>query len=251
MVDIHSHLLFGVDDGPETLDESVEMIKKGMELGFGEFYLTAHYGKGRFCNENYDKNFEILKEKCQNLNLDIKLHRGNEIYLDENISKILGEKKYNTIEGKYLLVEFSPLTLPSVGKHMVKKVLDMGFVPIVAHVERYNRFKGSDLLELKRLGCKLQVNIGGEKPKYIVRLLKEGYIDFLGSDAHRVKRRCYSLDELEHLKKLVGEKGIKRMTNLKGLEEEGKNSEKERSSSWIFGSFLRSLFRGTWVRSDS
>lgn len=251
MVDIHNHLLFGVDDGPKTLDESIEMIKKGIELGFSEFYLTSHYGKGRFYNENYDENFELLKEKCQSLNLDIKLHRGNEIYLDENTLKTLEGKKYNPIEGKYLLVEFAPLILPSAGKYMVKKVLDMGFVPIVAHVERYSCFKTRDLQELKRLGCKLQINIGSEKPKYIVRLLKEGYIDFLGSDAHGVKRRSYSLDELEYLKKIVGEKEIKKMTNIKGLEEEGKNSEKEKPNSWIFGSFLRSIFRRAWVRSDS
>lgn len=251
MVDIHSHLLFGVDDGPETLDESIEMIKKGMELGFSEFYLTAHYGKGRFCNDNYDKNFKILEKKCQNLNLDIKLHRGNEVYLDENISKTLSEKRYNLIEEKYLLVEFSPLTLPSVGKHMVKKVLDMGYIPIVAHVERYNHFKGSDLLELKKLGCKLQVNIGGEKPKHILRLLKEEYIDFLGSDAHRVKRRNYSLDELEYLKKIIGEKRIKRMTNFVKLVEEEKGNEKIQPNSWVFGTFIRSVFTKSWVRSDS
>ena len=251
MVDIHSHILFGVDDGPETLDESIEMIKKGMELGFSEFYLTTHYGKGRFCNENYDKNFKILEEKCQNLNLNIKLHRGNEVYLDENISKTLSSKGYNLIEKEYLLVEFSPFTLPSVGKHMIKKVIEMGYIPVIAHVERYNHFRGSDLMELKRLGCKLQVNIGGEKPKHIVRLLKEEHIDFLGSDAHRVKRRGYSLEELENLKKLIGEKRIRRMTNFTKLAREEKNNEKIQSNSWIFSSFFRSILRGSWVRGDS
>ncbi|WP_297434361.1 CpsB/CapC family capsule biosynthesis tyrosine phosphatase [uncultured Cetobacterium sp.] len=251
MVDIHSHLLFGVDDGPETLDESIEMIKKGMELGFSEFYLTSHYGKGRFCNNDYDVNFKILKEKCQNLNLNIKLHRGNEIYLDENISKTLGEKRYNTIEGRYLLVEFSPYTLPSVGKHMIKKVIDMGYIPVVAHVERYNHFRGSDLMELKRLGCKLQVNIGGEKPKHIVRLLKDGNIAFLGSDAHRIKRRGYSLCDLENLRKLIGEKRIGRMTSFTKLAKEEKGNEETQSNSWIFSFFIRNILRGTWVRSDS
>ncbi|MGL5778927.1 CpsB/CapC family capsule biosynthesis tyrosine phosphatase, partial [Cetobacterium sp.] len=50
MVDIHTHLLFGVDDGPKTVEESIEMIRDGMKLGFNEFYLTSHYNKGRFCN---------------------------------------------------------------------------------------------------------------------------------------------------------------------------------------------------------
>ncbi|WP_320314497.1 tyrosine-protein phosphatase [Candidatus Cetobacterium colombiensis] len=251
MVDIHSHILFGVDDGPETLDESIEMIRKGMELGFREFYLTSHYGKGRFRNENYNENFEILKEKCQNLNLDIELHRGNEIYLDENILKTLEEKNYNVMKEKYLLVEFSPMTLPVVGKHMVKKVLEKNYIPIVAHVERYNHFRGSDLMELKRLGALLQLNIGGEKPKHIKRLLKEGKIDFLASDAHRLEKRGYNLEELKRLNGLLGEKRIKRMTNFLELVEEGENSEKIQSNSKFFSSFFRGILTGTWFRRDS
>ncbi|WP_442878137.1 CpsB/CapC family capsule biosynthesis tyrosine phosphatase, partial [Cetobacterium sp.] len=59
MVDIHTHLLFGVDDGPETLEESIKLIELGKKLGYSEFILTSHFGKGRFQNQNYDKNFEI------------------------------------------------------------------------------------------------------------------------------------------------------------------------------------------------
>ncbi|WP_432205356.1 CpsB/CapC family capsule biosynthesis tyrosine phosphatase (plasmid) [Cetobacterium somerae] len=233
------------------MDESIEMIRKGMELGFREFYLTSHYGKGRFRNEKYNENFEILKEKCQNLNLDIELHKGNEVYLDENILKTLEEKNYNVIKERYLLVEFSPMTPPSIGKHMVKKVLEKNYIPIVAHVERYNCFKGSNLMELKRLGALLQVNIGGEKPKHVVKLLKEGNIDFLGSDAHRLEKRGYSLEELKKLKRAIGEKRIKRMTNFRELVEEEKSSEKIQSDSRVFSSFFRGIFTGSWVRGNS
>ncbi|WP_418963801.1 CpsB/CapC family capsule biosynthesis tyrosine phosphatase, partial [Cetobacterium sp.] len=76
MVDIHTHLLFGVDDGPKTLEESIEMIRDAINIGFNEFYLTSHYNKGRFSNENYDKNYEILKTRCMELNLKVKLHKG-------------------------------------------------------------------------------------------------------------------------------------------------------------------------------
>ena len=89
MVDIHTHLLFGVDDGPKTVEESIEMIRDAKKIGFNEFYLTAHYNKGRFCNNNYDRNYEILKVRCEELGLGVKLHKGNEVYLDENIEKVL------------------------------------------------------------------------------------------------------------------------------------------------------------------
>ena len=192
MVDIHTHLLFGVDDGPKTLEESIEMIEDAIKVGFDEFYLTSHYNKGRFCNENYDKNYEILKAKCEELKLEIKLHKGNEIYLDENIDTVLKEKKFNVLWENFVLVEFSPMTSVLVGENLIKKVLKAGFIPILAHVERYSNFRGKNLIKLKKLGAKLQVNIVGEKPKHIVKLQKEGYIDFLGSDTHGIEKRSYS-----------------------------------------------------------
>ncbi|MGL5208094.1 tyrosine-protein phosphatase [Cetobacterium sp.] len=243
MVDIHTHLLFGVDDGPKTVEESIEMIRDGMKLGFNEFYLTSHYNKGRFCNENYDENYKILQKKCEELKLGVKLHKGNEVYLDENIEKVLKEKKFNVIKRKFLLVEFSPLTPVSVGESCLKKVLKAGFVPILAHVERYGNFRGSDLVRLRKLGVKLQVNIGGEKPRHIVRLLKEGFIDFLGSDAHGVEKRGYTAgEELKYMKK---------MTTFNEIKEEDKGNEKKQPANGVFNSFFRSLLTGIKFGGDS
>lgn len=252
MVDIHTHLLFGVDDGPKTLDESIQMIEDGIGLGFNEFYLTSHYNKGKFLNEDYEKNFEILKKRCKDLNIQVKLHKGNEVYLDEKIFEVLKEKKINVIKGKFLLVEFSPLTPPVVGKHMVEKVLNMGFVPIVAHVERYSHFKGSDLAELRKIGSLLQVNIGGDKPKHIVKLLKEGYIDFLGSDAHGIDKRGYFLqNELNNIEKIIGSKRLKKMMNLQELNEEDTGNEKKQCDIKFFSTIFRSIFSRAWIRRDS
>ncbi|MHA5067748.1 hypothetical protein MKD34_09550 (plasmid) [Cetobacterium somerae] len=228
MVDIHTHLLFGVDDGPKTVEESIEMIKDGMKLGFNEFYLTSHYNKGRFCNENYDENYKILQKKCEELNLEVKLHKGNEVYLDENIDMVLKEKNFNLMWDKFILVEFSPLTSVPAGENLIKKVLVAGFHPILAHVERYTNFKGSDLMRLKKLGVKFQVNIGGEKPKHIVRLQKEKHIDFLGSDAHGVERRSY-----------------------REIQKEAKGHEKKQPVNRVFNSFFRSIFTGAWIGGDS
>ena len=108
MVDIHNHILFGVDDGPKTLDDSIEMIKKAKRLGFKEFYLTSHFGKGKFRNVDYDKNFDVLEKRCKELDLNVVLHKGNEVYLDENIHETLNSGEFHVIGENYLLVEFSP-----------------------------------------------------------------------------------------------------------------------------------------------
>ncbi|MBC2851603.1 hypothetical protein H5J22_09390 [Cetobacterium sp. 8H] len=259
MVDIHTHLLFGVDDGPETLEESIKLIELGKKLGYSEFILTSHFGKGRFQNQNYDKNFEILKSECEKLSLGIVLHKGNEIYLDENISEILKEKRFNTLGERYLLVEFSPLTIPGVAEGMLKRVISAGYIPILAHIERYKHFRGSDLVRLKKLGVKLQVNISGASyNKSVERLLKEGYIDFLGSDTHRLGKRDYNLvDELIDIKKLVGEDLLRKMTLTNGKKilnsqeiEEDFGDEEKGSSSSFFSTFFGGIFKGARARRD-
>ncbi|MGL5427420.1 MAG: tyrosine-protein phosphatase [Cetobacterium sp.] len=207
MVDIHTHLLFGVDDGPETLDESIEMIKQAVSIGFTEFILTSHYAKGKYSNKDYHKNYTILKDKVRELEIPVKLHLGNEVYLDENIVETLNSTGYHKILGDHLLVEFSPMTSPIIGKKMLEIVMSMGLTPILAHIERYKNFRGIDFVELHKQGVKFQINISGEKSKGIIKLLKSGYIDYLASDAHGMHRRSYDIgDELKRLKSIKGEK---------------------------------------------
>ncbi|WP_297595832.1 CpsB/CapC family capsule biosynthesis tyrosine phosphatase [uncultured Cetobacterium sp.] len=260
MVDVHTHLLFGVDDGPETLGESIELVKLGKKLGYKEFILTSHFAKGRFKNQNYDKNFEILNEACKKLNLDVVFHRGNEVYLDENLDVVLKEKTFNTVGGRYLLVEFSPLTPVKVGEGMLARVMRHGYIPILAHVERYRNFTGSDIVRIKKMGVKVQVNISGAcSSKRVERLLKEGYIDFLGSDAHKMGKRDYNLEsELLYIKSIVEKRVFRKilLTNgrdiLKGKEIKEDFGDEEKVSNWsFFSTIFGGIFKGNWARGDS
>ncbi|MGL4945802.1 MAG: CpsB/CapC family capsule biosynthesis tyrosine phosphatase, partial [Fusobacteriaceae bacterium] len=187
MVDIHTHLLFGVDDGPETLDESVEMIRMATRIGFNEFILTAHYSKGRYKNVNYEKNFLILQNRVKDLEIPVKLSRGNEVYLDENIEATLNSRGYHTILNNRLLVELPPLVTEASAKAMLEKVVKKGFTPILAHIERYKNLTPAHFLEFKKMDVELQINISSHKERGIIRLLKSGYIDYLASDAHGIQ----------------------------------------------------------------
>lgn len=242
MVDIHTHLLFGVDDGPKTLDESIEMIIAGKKIGFTKFFLTSHYGKDNYLNNNYEKNFIILSNKLKEMKIDVEIHKGNEVYLNEGIDRVLMNKSYNTVCKNFLLVEFSPLTLPDIGVIMLKKIIKNGYIPILAHVERYYNFKEKDLKNIRDFGVKLQVNISGKKPKHIKKLLKKGYIDFLASDAHNLKNKSYMIEnDLEFLKKLVGEKNLKRMTTM-SFDREGIVSEGKKNCTNFFLNIFRNIF---------
>ena len=260
MVDVHTHLLFGVDDGPETLEESIELINLGKKLGYKEFVLTSHFAKGRFKNQTYDKNFEILVEKCEELNLNVVLHRGNEVYLDENLETVLKEKRFNTIGGRYILVEFSPLTPVKVGMGMLARVMRAGYIPVLAHIERYREFGANDIMRAKKLGVKVQVNISGAySSRKIERLLKDGHIDFLGSDVHRLGKRDYNLEkELLYIRDMVSEREFRKMilTNgravINGEEiEEDFGDEEKVSNGGFFSTIFGGIFKGNWARGDS
>ncbi|MGL5098862.1 MAG: CpsB/CapC family capsule biosynthesis tyrosine phosphatase, partial [Fusobacteriaceae bacterium] len=159
------------------------------------------------------------------LEIPVKLYLGNEIYLDENIVETLNSTGYHKILGSHLLVEFSPMTSPIIGEKMLEIVMSRGLTPILAHIERYKNFRGEDFVELHKKGVKFQINIAGKKSKGIIKLLKLGYIDYLGSDAHGIERRSYAIkDEFELLKSIKGEK-----------------NDKKKSTNGIFSSILCSV----------
>lgn len=271
MVDIHTHLLFGVDDGPVTLKESIELIKQGMNLGYKNFVLTSHYGYKNYSNKNYENenyfmNYMILTKKLKELDWDVNIYMGNEILLNEGINKTFKEKKFFNIENsKYILVELEVQTIPSVGKLLLERVLKEGYKPILAHIERYESFKVEDFKALKDLGIKFQVNISGVKASKKIRwMLEKGYIDFLGSDTHRLGRRDYNLkNDFEYIKTLVGEEEFLKLTKVNGekllLGKEIKDSKKEsimeginekKDSSRIFRGMFRGLCSNFRLRRD-
>lgn len=82
MVDIHSHILFGIDDGPIEIEESIDMIRQAVSVGYTDIVCSSHYLIGRFENLNYDKNFEILKNRILEEKIPLNIHKGNEFALD-------------------------------------------------------------------------------------------------------------------------------------------------------------------------
>ena len=201
MVDIHSHILFGVDDGPIEIEESIEMIRQAVSVGYTDIVCSSHYFIGRYENFNYDRNFEILKNRILEENIPLNIHKGNEFALDPDF--LLHESKINRVAGsRYILVEIKNELIYGVCKGFFKGVLAKGYIPIFAHVERYPHIKVQEFKELVEMGVVLQMNLRMAvtpipKAKY---LLENGYISIVATDSHRLGRRDYDIDE--YLKKL-------------------------------------------------
>jgi len=200
--DIHCHILFGVDDGSKDREQSLRMIDIAYQEGIRAIILTPHYNRRYFDNsiEDVTKVYEDLCQEAGAKYPDMKLYLGNEIYYTEHTLEKLESKEILTMAGgSYILVEFSNYVELTKLNHAVTKLVQYGYKPVIAHVERYEcLMKKPDYIEtLTEMGAYIQVNAGsvigksGSKAKKMVRrLLKEQQVHFVATDAHRDDSRA-------------------------------------------------------------
>lgn len=256
MVDIHSHILFGVDDGAKDIEESMELLKQAVSVGYTDIVCSSHYYIGLYENSNYLINFNILKEEIKRLEIPINIYLGNEFNLD---SEYFSHKdKINRINnGKYFLVEIKSNIIYSICKDFFQMLLEKGVTPIFAHIERYNQIRVEELIELSQIGVVLQMNLGsavGELPK-VKYLLENRYIDIIATDTHKYGKRDYNIKEkLDKLKSIVGDEYFQLLTeinpkkvinneNILKLKGEKNEFKKSDGISSIFSNLYSKLFR--------
>ena len=207
MFDIHCHCLFGMDDGSQSLEMSIEMLKIAREQGVTDVVCSSHsWGK----LEDYEENFSTLQKAVVENNIEINLYKGNELACAEDRVANLTERHENgslyTIAGTdYILIEFLPWITTAEVLYVVKelqkariKASENPAKIIIAHVERYFEFHNDEniIRQLEELGCLLQINVyslvkeADEGIKaYARKMLKEEKVSFIGSDAHRSNHR--------------------------------------------------------------
>lgn len=196
MIDIHCHILSGVDDGARSLETSIRMAKKAKRLGYTDIFATPHYIEFDLENEKKEitQRVKELNEILEDNGIAIKVHIGNEIYISSNIASRLEKKEICTLgDSKYVLIE-----LPMQGRvqnliEIVKELISKEYIPILAHPERYEFvYKDYTLLyDLIDLGVLMQLNIGsivgiyGRKAKNMAKkLLKNNMVHLMATDSH-------------------------------------------------------------------
>ncbi|HEX2898170.1 MAG TPA: CpsB/CapC family capsule biosynthesis tyrosine phosphatase [Bacteroidia bacterium] len=199
-VDIHSHLIPGIDDGSSSMEESMEMIKALHALGYRKLITTPHIMSDAYRNtpEGIRKGVEQLRQGVKAIGLDIELEGAAEYYLDDGFSKTMGQRELLTFGGdkKYLLVETSYVAKPMGMHDVIFELITKGYTPVLAHPERYQYLWSEDAVEEVRLmrnrGMMIQVNLTSFGGRYSKRattiaceLAKEDLIDFIGTDLHR------------------------------------------------------------------
>ena len=191
MIDIHTHILPFVDDGSFDENLSLSMLKECENQGITDVILTPHYRKmyKKTPNElkgEFERFKSLVKEK-----LSINLYLGQEFYIDDDYKTNIENGHALTINGtKYLLIEFEYINEVEM-VDIVYEIKRLGYLPIVAHYERYFDSDLSQALEIKNVGGFIQVNadslVGASKKFYkklIKQLFKSDLVDFVASDVH-------------------------------------------------------------------
>lgn len=209
-IDIHSHIIYDIDDGAIDLVESVQMLEAASSAGIACIVATPHYLEGVFDLKEYDEKFGAVSEKANEIGLV--LIKGAEIQYNDDLLH-MEISKLPLIGTSYAFI--SPMT-KQMGQLEVflQKLIDNGITPILSHIERYNYLaKNSKLLkQLKKNGCKFQVNsgsligvYGNNKLKYSKRLMKKGLIDYVATGSHSFKGYLDPYDiAYQKAKKLLG-----------------------------------------------
>lgn len=223
--DVHIHLLPGVDDGAKTMDITKQMLIKAYQQGVRYLIATPHYISGS-TNTTVEERKMILEEVnilAKSIAPDLTVAMGNELYYSESILKDLQEGRAATLcDSDYCLVEFGTNIPYKELYRAMRRVVEAGYRPILAHVERYDSlYKEVDRIkELISLGVYIQMNteslMGGlmdGHASYCRKLLMQGMVHLLGSDAHGVKHRPpLMLDTVKLLeKKRVPEELLERI----------------------------------------
>lgn len=229
MIDIHSHIIFGVDDGPKTLEESIELIKEAYRQGVRTIVATSHRRKGMFETPEVTifSNFMRLKEEIKLLLPEMSLLYGGELYFTTDIIEKLEKQTIPTMNGtRFALVEFSTGTPWKTIHGAVIELLNTGVTPIVAHIERYNALENRKdrVKELIDLGCYTQINsshvlkakLFGDQYKVFKKraayFLEENLVHCVASDMHNLdNRKPYMKEAYVLIEKRFGTKKARQL----------------------------------------
>lgn len=206
MIDMHAHIIWGVDDGPKTFEETQKLIRLAEKEGIEQIVATSHA-----LHPSYHADIQEVEEKLQVLTdwineqgINIKVHIGHEIRVTEAIIDEIKNRNVATLNGtNYVLIEFPSATVPLFAKEIVKQLLNQGYVPIIAHPERNKLLANQPekLRELIDLGAYAQVTagtlagaFGKDVQKIALRMVDEGLIHCYGSDVHNDSTRDFKFD---------------------------------------------------------
>lgn len=229
MIDIHTHILPDIDDGAQTIEESIEMLKRAAEEGVKTIAATPHVldVPSESDWQRVNDTFNCVKQTLIWEKIDIDIILGAELFISPDLPRMIKENRELTINNgnKYVLLELPIQEIPSFTEQTIFELLLQGIVPIIAHPERYFEIQKNPnrLLDLVKRGVLTQVNCGSLMGRYgrkvqrtAKNLLSCNLVHMMGSDVHSTPNGSYPLSRGVNIaSKIVGiERAIEMVTSI-------------------------------------
>jgi len=196
--DIHSHLIPGIDDGSQSIEESIDLIRELVNLGYRKIITTPH-----IMGDHYRNNIQIIrdglervKEEVAKQGIEVHLEAASEYYIDDHFMNLLEKKEILSFGDNYVLVETNAINYTELIRNAFWQMGLNGYKPIFAHPERYS-YLWNDFdryHEFKDMGIHMQINLvslsGFYSPQVkdiAERLIDENLVDFIGTDTHEMR----------------------------------------------------------------
>ena len=223
MIDIHSHIVFEVDDGPKTIEDSRALLEESYRQGVRTIISTSHRRKGMFetPEAKIEENFKQVQELAKEIADDLTILYGAEIYYTSDILDKLEQGKIPRLaDSQYALIEFSMITPYKEIHTALSNVLRLGVTPVVAHIERYHCLENVEkkVRDLINMGCYKQINsssvlkpkLFGDTYKFMKKraqfFLEKDLVHFVASDMHNLDPRPpYMQEAYQIISKKYGE----------------------------------------------
>ena len=218
IIDIHSHVIWGVDDGAETREQTFQMLRAAAEDGIRKIICTPHITPGvyEFPEERFQEHLETAREFIRREGLPLRLTRGAELLYTELTARMLRDGKVPTLEeSRCPLIEFSPSDSWHHILNALQNVSRAGFNPVIAHMERYPAIRTVDQVRLLKTACCAYVQVNARtltrkqpllRRRYFDRLFQEMLVDFIATDTHSMPGRGTCMREgMSALKLKYGE----------------------------------------------
>ena len=225
MIDLHSHLLPGIDDGASSLAEALALAQMAVDDGISHITLTPHIHTGRFDNDisTISPVFSAFRKAIEQAGLPLTLAIAGEVRISDELLLHIPQKKVPFLGEwrgkKVLLLELPHSHIPPGSEKLVKWLLNQGIVPMIAHPERNKDIlRNFDLINpFVEMGCLFQLtamsvsgNFGRQSEQRSVQMLEKGWVTILATDAHNIKHRPPVLSEgFEAAKKIIGEESAR------------------------------------------
>ncbi len=236
ILDVHSHILPGVDDGALSEKQALCMLREAQRQGIRSIIATPHYS-AQYINDEP----ELIRSKCRKLErlaamhgIRVNIYPGQEIMYSEKVPDMLSERRLLTLaDSRYVLLEFYPGAPRTLITQAVREIIRRGFLPVLAHAERYRALDDPmKIADLTGQGVYVQMNfrpVGGKwyegMTRWCRKLLKDGNVHFLGTDMHNMSTRkpetreaiCWMQRHLDrkYVRRLVRENAEKILKNEK------------------------------------